>query len=99
VNEAKLLYDRQHMLTFIISYDLVGERDYETLFQAIRSYGTFAHIHESLWAVVTEQNAAQVRDYLLRFMDHDDRLIVVESANHAAWRGVLCTQEWLLQHV
>ena len=44
------------MASYIISYDLrKPERNYEALYEAIKAYGTWAHINESLWAVVTSQ--------------------------------------------
>jgi hypothetical protein len=87
------------MACYIISYDLVRERDYTKLTTAIKAYGTWAHIHESVWAVVTATTAAQVRDNLIRFLDSDDRIFVVRSGTEAAWRGVLCTTEWLQKNL
>ena len=84
------------MACYIISYDLRGkDPDYESLYEAIRAYGTWAHIHESVWAVVTKQTAEQVRDNLLRHMHATDRLFVIKSGVESAWRGVLCHSEWL----
>ena len=68
------------MATYIISYDLRSPgRNYEDLYERIRSYGTWAHITESTWAVMTTQTAAQVRDYVWAVMDNNDRLFVVKS--------------------
>lgn len=57
------------MATFIITYDLRKVRDYSSLYNAIKSYGTWARITESSWAIVTNQTAVQVRDFLLKSMD------------------------------
>jgi hypothetical protein len=83
------------MTCYIISYDLRGERDYEPLYEAIRSYKTWAHITESTWAIVTTKTAVQVRDHLSSVMDQDDRLFVVKSGVEAAWIKVICKSEWL----
>ena len=83
------------MACYIISYDLRKDRDYESLYEAIKSYGTWAHITESTWAVVTSQTAVQVRDYLLSHMDQDDGLFVVKSGIEAAWKNVICRSQWL----
>jgi hypothetical protein len=83
------------MATFIISYDLVKQRGYESLYNAIKAYGTWAHIHESVWAVVTNDSAESVCNNLLTHVDADDRLFVVKSGREAAWRGVLCASKWL----
>jgi hypothetical protein len=80
---------------YIVSYDLVKQRDYTSLIAEIKKYGTWAHIHESVWAVVTEMSAVEVREDLKRHMDSDDRIFVVRSGTEAAWRGVLCSADWL----
>lgn len=87
------------MPCYIISYDLVKERDYAELITAIKAYRTWAHIHESLWAVVTENTATQIRDDLRQHVDADDRLFVIRSGTGAAWRNVLCKNEWLRKHL
>lgn len=87
------------MACYIISYDLRKQRDYESLYKAIKSYGTWAHILESTWAVVTSKSAVQVRDHLAAYMDQDDGLFVVRSGTEAAWRRVICRNEWLKEHL
>ena len=83
------------MKCYIISYDLRNERDYESLYDAIQSYGTWAKITESTWAIVTDKSAKNVRDHLLTTMDGDDRLFVVKSGVEAAWQNSICKNEWL----
>lgn len=83
------------MTRYIISYDLRGERDYDALYEAIKSCGSWAHITESMWAVVTTKTAVQVRDHLSSVMDQDDRIFVVKSGVEAAWRNVICKNQWL----
>lgn len=83
------------MNTYIISYDLRKTRDYESLYSAIKMYGTWARILESLWAIKTNQTVTQVRDHLQRYMDKDDRVFVTLSSGVAAWDKVLCRDEWL----
>lgn len=87
------------MACYIVSYDLVNQRDYGELIAAIKGYGTWAHIHESLWAVVSEKTATQIRAELWQYMDADDRLFVVRSGTAAAWRNVLCNNAWLKKHL
>ena len=87
------------MACYIVSYDLVNQRDYDDLIDAIKSYGTWAHIHESVWAVVSEKTASEIRDDLWQHMDADDRLFVLRSGTAAAWRNVICKNEWLKKHL
>lgn len=87
------------MNCYIISYDLKNQRDYEALYEAIKSYGTWAHILESTWAVVTDQKASEIRDHLREHTDEDDALLVVKSGHEAAWKNVICTNEWLKKNL
>ena len=88
------------MACYLVSYDLrQPQRNYGQLYGAIKSYGTWAHINESLWAVVTTQSAVQVREHLIQFIDANDRLFVVKSGVEAAWRNVICKNEWLKEHL
>lgn len=80
---------------YIISYDLRNKRDYEKLYDTIKSYSNWAHILESLWAVVTTQSAVEVRNKLALNMDSDDGLFVIQSSGIAAWKNVLCKDQWL----
>ena len=87
------------MATYIITYDLRNNRDYSSLYSAIKSYGTWARITESSWAIVTEQNTAQVRDFLSSSMDADDRLFVAKYGGAAAWKNVIAKNDWFHQHL
>ena len=83
------------MNCFIISYDLRKEKDYEALYEAIKSYSNWAHITDSTWAVLTTKGAKEVRDYIKSKMDSDDRIFVIKSGVEAAWSNVICDNEWL----
>jgi len=88
------------MACYIVSYDLRAPgRDYEELYAAIKAYGTWARITESMWAVVTTKKAVEVRDDLKKHLDSNDRLFVLKSATEAAWRNVRCHDEWLKEHL
>jgi hypothetical protein len=80
---------------YIINYDLHNNRNYDELIEAIKSYGTWAKILLSCWAIVTTKSAEEVRNHLLQHMDSDDSIFVVKSGREAAWRGVICPNQWL----
>ena len=48
--------------TYVISYDLPAGSDYEPLYKAIKTYGTWAHITQSTWAIKTTEDPPKVRD-------------------------------------
>jgi hypothetical protein len=87
--------------TFIISYDLAegSSVDYQELFQAIKSYGTWAKITQSTWAVVTEKKATEVRDHILEYLPENSRIFVIKSGSIAAWRYTICRSEWLKKNL
>lgn len=71
------------MSNLIVTYDLRNHRDYKTLIEAIKSYGTYAKIFESVWYVRSKNHTAtQCRDYLLQFIDSDDRLGVFDCSKN-----------------
>jgi FAD/FMN-containing dehydrogenase len=87
------------MKCYIITYDLRKFRNYDALYFAIKSYGTWGKITESTWAIVTNQNTAEIRNYLLNFIDDDDRLFVIKSGGEAAWQNTIAENHWLQQHL
>lgn len=73
--------------------------DYNSLIEAIKSYGTWAHITESTWAIVTEKSSSDVRDHLVNYINKGGRVMVVKSANVGSWRNVICSNEWLKKNL
>tara|TARA_R110001632_G_scaffold148359_1_gene265447 strand:+ start:967 stop:1239 length:273 start_codon:yes stop_codon:yes gene_type:complete len=87
--------------TFIISYDLKNatDEDYETLYEFFKGYGTWAHITESSWAIVTKERAKEVRNAIAEIVPKGSRIFVVKSGSIAAWRNVICRNEWLKKNL
>lgn len=86
------------MNTYLISYDLRGKgKNYQALYDAIKAYGTWCHVHESTWAIVSSSSSEQIRDNLAKHLDRDDTIFVVRCAKgDAAWRGLTEQQStWL----
>lgn len=88
------------MSSKIIEYDLrQPNRDYEALYDAIKSYGIWARVTESTWLIKTEDNCVQVRDSLKQKMDTNDRLFVGELTGEAAWKNVICGSDKLKERL
>jgi hypothetical protein len=87
------------MPLYIISYDLRKQRNYSDLIDAIKSLGPWAHVLESIWAVKTGLSFTEIRDFLNNYLDSDDRLIVFKSGSSAAWKNVLCNNQWLIDNL
>lgn len=67
-----------------ISYDLRNDKDYPRLTSAITALGSAVKVHLSLYYLKTNYSAQQVGESLLRAIDTDDRLVVID-ANTANW--------------
>lgn len=76
------------MSSFIVSYDLISDKDYSKLYEAIRNYGYFAHVLESVWIVNSSDSSATIRDNLSSYMDSDDKLFVAKLSGESAWRNL-----------
>ena len=73
------------MSSFIVSYDLIANKDYTELYEAIRNYGSFAHILESVWIIKSTDSAVNIRDNLRTYIDSDDKLFVAKLNGESAW--------------
>lgn len=88
------------MTSMIVVYDLCTPgRNYNKLYEAIKSYSEWAHITESTWFIKTSSSCEQVRDKLKSQMDSNDRLFVGELTGDAAWRNVLCKSDYLKEQL
>ncbi len=84
--------------TISIHYDLrTPGRDYETLYTAIKNVGaSWAHPLESVWLVVTTNTVTQIRDYLARYIDQNDQLLIADIGPDWASRNLAKTMtDWL----
>lgn len=76
------------MAVYQIDYDLRKQRNYDALYERLKSYPQWCRVLESTWVISTNQSAAQVRDYLKAVMDADDGLLVTRLQGEAAWYGL-----------
>ena len=74
-------------MVYCISYDLkTPGRDYNTLIEAIKTYGAWWHQIGSVWLIVSNKTSASIRDELMRHIDRNDKLFV--AALRKEWAGV-----------
>ena len=84
------------MKVYQVNYDLRKQRNYEPLYERLKSYGTYSHSLDSTWIIVTDQTARQIRDYLYAVMDGDDGLLVTRLQGEWASVGLReSTDQWL----
>lgn len=88
------------MHCYIISYDLCQpDRDYTALYDAIKRFPKWGKLTESTWAVISDNNCVEIRDYLMKFMDLNDRIIVIQSGQHAAWNRIYANNQWAQENL
>jgi hypothetical protein len=87
------------MSNYLVAYDLINGKNYSTLIEKIKSYGTWAKVLESTWIISSNKSMVAVRDDLLSAMDDDDRIFVMKTTNYAAWKNVHCSNNWLIEHL
>lgn len=81
--------------TYIITYDIPEESDYNSLYKYFKSYGTWAHIAESVWGVKTDKSAETIREEILELVSNNGTVFVIRSGVEAAWSDVICRNKWL----
>jgi hypothetical protein len=87
------------MPAYVVSYDLRKNRNYEALYDALKSHDRWGKITESTWVIVSSSSAVQIRDSLQAVVDGDDRIFVIKSGVEAAWLNVKCKNEWLKENL
>ena len=75
------------LAVYAISYDLNKPgQDYNSLYEAIKSLGSWWHHLDSTWLLDTHYTAQQVSDKLMQTMDKSDRLLVIRvTREYAGW--------------
>jgi len=86
---------------FLVSYDLINDKDYDKLITAIKSMNGHFDLLESTWLVVSKKGldtADKIYEYLKDFIDKDDKLFVCQlitpSSSDTAQGNVGCW-DWL----
>lgn len=75
------------MSVYIISYDLIDEKNYTRIIEKIKEY-PWAKPLESFWLVKTNNSASHIRDSLTKVVDNDDKIIVIEAGKNWATRHI-----------
>ena len=74
----------------IVSYDLYNPgQDYAKVIDAIKSLGSWAKIHKSVWYVNSKLTASQAVTKVWAVMDRNDSLFVADAINNSAsWQNL-----------
>ncbi|WP_338558170.1 hypothetical protein [Acinetobacter sp. KS-LM10] len=90
------------MTKYLISYDLIGDKDYEKLFEAIKSLANgYSRPLESVWIIGHKGAASDIVNALSRYIDNDDKLFVTLVTKDTSWTKTLTdsTRNWLKKYI
>jgi hypothetical protein len=87
---------------YLISYDLIKDKDYSKLIDAIKSIANgYSNPLKSVWIIGHSGKASDIVTALGPYMDSDDKLLVTLVTKDTSWTKTLGdkTREWLRKHV
>ena len=87
------------MTCFIISYEAATKESNKIIIKAIQNYKINNQIFENTWAVVTDDEATDIRDKFKQVISSDDRIFVMKSGAEAGWANVICEKSWLHEYL
>ena len=88
------------MYSYIVAYDLCKpDRDYQSLYEMLRSFPHWGKMTESVWCIVSPLSHKEVRDNLMGCLDSNDRLLVVETGHRAAWTHGMADNERVRNYI
>ena len=90
------------MSCYIVTFQAKELATRQRIRELLKTYPSYCALHNTCWAVVTDQKAVDVRDKLKDLLQPGDRLFVVRSGTEGAWRNVLgstATSEWLKKNL
>ncbi len=86
---------------YAVSYDLLNpQKDYRRFFDTLRAFHPAVKATASTYLITTDRLAGEVLDALLRWVDRDDRLVVVGPL--AVWACYNTGEEvirWMRDHI
>lgn len=86
------------MSLYLISYDLIKDKDYEKLYEAIKKMSIqYTRPLKSAWIIKHDGSAYDIAVELCKYIDVDDKLIVNKLDSDSSWTQNLGqkTTEWI----
>jgi hypothetical protein len=87
------------MTCFIITYDSKMIGTTKKIEKIIHTYQIHAQIGKNIWAVVTDEEATDIRDKLKTIISPEDMIFVIKSGGEAGWANVICEKSWLHKYL
>lgn len=89
------------MTTYIVTFDVNDDTKKNQLKEKLKQYSGYCPIHENCWAVMSDQNAVQIRDFLSKDLSVSEPIFIIRSGTEAAWTNPYGTKnsEWLKERL
>ena len=70
---------------YFLSYDLIKTKDYQKIYDELSKFKA-KRVLESVWGFKYEAGkSGDLRDHFIKFIDKDDRLLVIQSNGWGSW--------------
>lgn len=76
------------MPLFIVSYDLMKQKDYPEIINELQRQGARRVLY-SQWAIRSHLTARVMREHFQRYVDADDRVLVTEVSDWSSWNAII----------
>lgn len=84
------------MSTLLVAYDLHAPgQKHANLLEAVKSYGDWAKLSESAYAISTRYEVQSVKEDLMSYIDDNDNLYVITLSRPWSAYGPKKVTEWL----
>jgi autonomous glycyl radical cofactor GrcA len=88
------------MSNYVVSYDLIEDKNYEAIIEKIKSLGSWAKPLESFWLLDSSKSASEIRDLLQTVVDQDDKIIVIQLGDYWATNNISKeVTKWMKKHI
>ena len=89
------------MTTYIVTFEVTDASKKSDLEKRIKKYDGYCPIHDNCWAVISDQSAVQIRDFLYKDLSVSDRIFVIRSGMESAWANPYSAKdsEWLKERL
>jgi len=81
-------------MLYLITYELSKDKDYTSLYDAIKEYGTWWHYIESAWIIKTDETVSEISRKLTRYLDEKDDSLLVIKIDPSLRQGWLPKKAW-----
>lgn len=73
------------MDSYLISFHLNNQEDYDQVSERIRSYPKWARVMKNVWIIMSDSKITDIRGGISSIINDNGGSVLVIKVNHAAW--------------